>query len=302
MDFTTVIMYLKDLFATIMVLLMMLSPAFEGNGVAYQAERPDELITSFAVVSDIHVETNNPKVYEKLSDVLYGIKAGEDISTVVYTGDNVMNGQVLEDVFFYTAVASMKPAENNIVVAGNHDFGNGDGDYEQLRKKYIFDNNFYLNNKIDREYYYKVIDGCYMIVLASEHGSPDNFSISQDQLDWLEGVLKQAQAEDAPIFVLAHFPVYTIKDHDYRTLAQLLAKYDTDLYLHGHYHNELKPSSFYNWHGVDCINVPRCTEVVDYEPGDGLVVEVYEDEVVVRGRDFIKGEWIDGMRYTYDIG
>ena len=102
MDFVTVITYLKDLFATIMILLTMLSPAFGGNGVAYEAEKPDELITSFVVVSDIHVETNQPKSYQNLNDVLYGIKAGKDIDTVIYTGDNVMNGQLLENFFFYT--------------------------------------------------------------------------------------------------------------------------------------------------------------------------------------------------------
>ena len=100
MDFTTVITFIKDMLLSVLTLLTMLSPA-TGRAETFVAERPDDLITSFAVVSDIHVETNNPASYQNLSDVLYGIKAGEDIDTVVYTGDNVMNGQVLEDLFFY---------------------------------------------------------------------------------------------------------------------------------------------------------------------------------------------------------
>ena len=64
MDITTGLTYLKDLLATFMTLLMMMSPAFGGNGSAYTAKDPDKLITSFAVVSDIHVETNNPEAYE----------------------------------------------------------------------------------------------------------------------------------------------------------------------------------------------------------------------------------------------
>ena len=108
-----------------------------GDAKSYSAERPDELITSFAVVSDIHVETNNPKVYQKLSDVLYGIKAGKDIDAVIYTGDNVMNGQILESLFFYSAVRGVMPAENNFVITGNHDLGNGEGDYNTFHDRFI---------------------------------------------------------------------------------------------------------------------------------------------------------------------
>ena len=47
------------------------------------------------------------------------------------------------------------------------------------------------------------------------------------------------------------------------------------------------------------MDLARSTEVVDYEPGDGIVVEVYEDEVVVKGRNFITGEWLEGLEYRY---
>ena len=57
--------------------------------------------------------------------------------------------------------------------------------------------------------------------------------------------------------------------------------------------------NFYNSYGIDCINLPRITEITSYEAGDGIVVEVYEDEIVVRTRDFIKGEWVEDLRYTY---
>ena len=104
---------------------------------------------------------------------------------------------------------------------------------------------------------------------------------------------------DAPVFVFNHHPLYYLKGVESDALAKLLSGYDRLLYIHGHIHDELGADNFENQGGVDTINLPRSTEVVDYEPGDGIVVEVYEDEIVVRGRDFIKGEWIDGLRYTY---
>lgn len=299
MTISTVLVYLKGLIATVMSLLMMLSPYFSSEVETYTAERPDELIASFAVVSDVHVETNTPQTINNLNGMLKGIKAGENIDATIFTGDNVMNGQVLENLFFYTAVRGVMPAENNFVITGNHDLGNGEGDYNQFRTNFILNNGLFLSNFISELYYYRVVNGCYMIFLSSEDLCVGDYVISDEQMEWLENVLEEAKAANAPILVFNHHPIYLIRDRDYRSLALLLQKYDNLLYFHGHYHNELDAENFYEWHGVDCINLPRVTESNEFEPGDGVIVELYENEIVVRGRDFIKGEWIEGLRYTY---
>ncbi len=309
MDLTTVIIYLKDLFATVMTLLMMISPFSSAQGVPYTAENPDELITSFAVVSDIHVETNNPTAYNNLKEVLEGIKAGEDIDTVVYTGDNVMNGQLLESVFFYSAVRGVKPAENNFVVQGNHDYGNSDGDFEKLRKNYLVNNALYLGNVIEKDYYYRVVNGVYMICLASEDITTEDFMMTRAQLEWLESVLKEAEEAGAPVFVFAHFPLrylnndgYSYSEVEGAELGALLADYGVELYVHGHIHNNIDGmDNFYNSYGVKCVNLCRVTETVEYEPGDGIVIEVYEDDFRVRVRDFIKGEWNETLSFTHPV-
>lgn len=299
MDFTTVFTFIKDALLSLLTLLMMLSPATKGDVEAYSAERPDDLITSFAVVSDIHVETNNPASYDNFSDVLHGLKAGEDIDAVIYTGDNVMNGQVTEDFLFYNALKFMRPAKHNLVVVGNHDVGNGEGDYDSLRKKFIANNALFLGNINKTDYYYKVINGCYMIVLSTEDNSASSFTMTEEQLEWLENVLKEAKEDNAKVFVFSHFPIRYLRNIAPDRLAGLLTEYSCELYVHGHIHDHLGRDNFYTSYGVDCINLPRVTETTDYDAGDGIVVEVYEDEIVVRGRDFISGEWIDGLRYSY---
>ncbi len=302
MDITTVIIFIKQVISTFLTLLMMFSPSFGSNGVPYEAEKPDELIASFAVVSDIHVETNHPETYNNFKDVLEGIKAAEYLDAVVYTGDNVMNGQLLENYFFYSAVKAAMPAENNFVITGNHDLGNGDGDYNKFRNNFIFNNKFFLGNNITEVYYYKVINGCYMIFLSSEDLSVNDYVISDKQMEWLRGILDEAQKANAPIFVFNHHPINLIRDRDSKELALLLQEYDNLLYLHGHYHNELGADNFYELYNIDCINLPKATEYVEFEPGKGIIVEVYEYELVVRSRDFIKGEWIDELVYRYPLG
>lgn len=300
MEITTVVTFIKDMLATFLIMLTMISPASLGNKVVeYEAQNPEELVMSFAAVSDIHVETNHPEAYKNFSDVLHGIKAYKNLDAAAYLGDNVMNGQALESIFFYMGLRGVMTDETNLVAIGNHDSGNGDGDYYQLTKNFINNNRFFLENNIEKQYYYKVVNGCYMIVMASEDPAAQNLAVSQDQFAWLEGVLNEAAEKNAPIFVLNHFPVFYGENAN--QLMDLLNNYDNLLYLHGHVHNDLGTDNFTTRNGVNCINLPRCTETTEYEAGDGVIVEVYENEVVVRGRDFIKGEWIEELVYTYPL-
>ncbi len=301
MDFTTVITYLKELFATVMVLVNLLLPCGDkASADTYEALKPDELIASFVVVSDVHVETNQPESYGYLSQVLKGIKAGEDVDAVIYTGDNVMNGQALENALFYSAVRAAGASENNFVLAGNHDLGNSAGDYEKLLKDFILSNRLYLGENVGKGYYYRVVNGCYIICLVSEETSTWKFDMSEEQFTWLEGVLQEAEAADAPIFVFNHFPV-NYDGNATERLVELLNEYDADLFVHGHYHDHpIYAGNFYNWGGVDSVNMTRPTERTLFDPGEGIVIEVYEDEFVVRVRNFITGEWKEDLVYTYE--
>ncbi len=300
MDISTVFAFIKQVAATVSILFSMIfSPAATTSELTYEAERPDELIMSFSVVSDVHVETNNPDAYGAFANLIKGIKAGKNHSAAVFLGDNVMNGQLIENLFFYTGVRAVNPAEHNLVAIGNHDLGNGNGDYEKLRKNYLNNNSIFLGNKLENTYYCKIINGCYMVFLASEGLSVNDFVMSEAQLEWLKGVLKEADEAGAPIFIFNHHPINYINGMDENTLSDLFVQYDNLLYIHGHTHNRLDSDNFYTRGGVNCICLPRSTEIVDYGPGDGIVVEVYENEILVRGRNFINGEWIDGLVYTH---
>lgn len=299
MDLVSILNYLKGLIPTILTLLMMISPAFGGEGAVYTAERPDELVASFAVVSDTHVETNNDKSFDAFRNLLEGIKGGEDVDAAVYLGDNVMNGQLLENLFFYLGVRGVSPADNNFVVMGNHDIGNGNGSFAELKNSFVGNNRLFLGNDVGEGYYYRVINGCYMIFLASEDLTVNTCVMTEAQLSWLKEVLDKAEGEDAPVIVFNHHPLYALEGVEYNALARLLGNYDDVVYLYGHTHLPLTADRFKVEGGIPTIGLSRSTEVVDYEPGDGVVVEVYEDELVVRGRNFITGEWLEGLSYTY---
>ena len=308
MDFSKVYVFIRDIFLTIGILITMFSPFTDRSGVPYEAENADELVMSMSVVSDTHVERLNPTSFQYFYEILKNIKAGEDVDAVAYLGDNVMNSQYFEDTIFYSALKKVKPAENQYVIAGNHDLGLGDLDYEASCKEFITNNNLYLGNKIDKTYYYKIVNGCYIIALASEDETTQGLHMSDAQIEWMKGVLEEAKAANAPVIVLNHFPIHEFggvdsngNPRDNRELAWILNKYDKVIYLYGHRHYKLTSDSFKNWQNVNAINLPRVTEYFEYEPGDGIVIEVYNDHYLVKGRNFVKGEWIDGLTFKYDF-
>ena len=301
MDISSVITYLQELLATFLVFLTIISPAFGNKGAKYEAENPEELVASFVVLSDIHVETDQPESYTYLYKTLEGVKAGEQVDAVIYTGDSVMNGQVLENFFFYNAVKAIKPSKNNFVLTGNHDLGNSSGDYNQLLKRFINDNKMYLGEDVGKGYYYRVVNGCYIICLTSEEESTWKLTMSEEQFTWLEGVLKEAKAADAPIFVFNHFPIRYEGNASAR-LTQLLNDYDADLFVHGHYHDHpIYSGNFYDHQGINSINMTRPTEMTHFDPGEGIVIEVYKKEFVVKVRNFITGEWKEDLTHRYEF-
>lgn len=300
---------LTKLISKVLTILMLFLSLTSGAGVAHEAKKPDELKTTFSVLSDCHIEgldkeftfIDTYKVFSRILDDASKMEGGNDAA--VFLGDNTMNGQHIENLLFFGAVDTVKPAEKIIVAAGNHDLSNGEGTYEEFKQRFLGYNNAFFTDGIAEPYFYNIVDGSYIICLSSEDATVDTMYLSDTQLEWLRGLLDEASAAGAPIFVMAHHPATYLEGRDVYDLVDLLNDYDNLLYFCGHTHEEFSESSVYTVGGVNCINLPRCTEYKSegYDTGIGAQVEVYEDEVVVRIRDFYDGKWVEGAEYTYAI-
>lgn len=292
--------FVKHVFATVLTLILLPISFMAPPTDSYEAKNPDSLITSFTVLSDIHIEGNNYPTFREYSEILKDVHNSEDNDTLVFLGDNTMNGQNIESLFFYGALKAAKPADNIILAAGNHDFGNGTGGYEGFKAKFLRYANF-VGCDIDSPYYYKVIDGCYFIVLASESDTVNGVDLSDTQLQWLKEVLEEAKEGGKPIFVFDHHPVHYIENGASDKLSSILDDYDNLYFFCGHTHFPLDESSVSTIDGVLCVNIPKSTEhaIEGYETGIGAVVEVYENEVLLRWRDFDDSTWVEGYEYSF---
>ena len=272
-----------------------------GAGQGFTALDSEEIKLNFTVLSDCHIEGNNSTTYRTFAKILKDVESSEtENDAIVFLGDNTMNGQEIESLFFYGAVNNVKPASQVINVLGNHDIGNGEGDYEELLSRYVGYSNTFFELDVEKPYYYKVINGCYFVVLATEKQTVNTAFISNEQYEWLRGVLDEAAEENAPIFVFNHYPIYYLEG-DANALWEILEDYNNLLYFCGHTHFQMSEASFSNYNGVDTIWLPKATESVDYEEQVGVQVEVYETEIVVRARNYYSGEWLENLEYTYEI-
>ena len=291
----------KNFILTFWTLLSLIFSSAPISEAAYKAQDPDSLVMSFSLVSDAHIETTNSDVYKSFTTLLRSIKAGEDHDAAIFLGDNVMNGQGIESFLFYSAVKQIAPAQYNLVALGNHDVGNGEGDYEEMVRRFLECNTEKLDNPIEKPYYYRVIEGCYFIFLATEELTVNSCVISREQLDWLKATLIEAEAANAPIFVFNHHPIGRVEGEVGDELIELLGKHEDLIYFCGHTHMELTDYSFRSSYGINCVYLPRVMESDEYDAGIGVVVEVYESEILVRARNFITGRWLDDLSYTYQL-
>lgn len=260
---------------------------------AWDVEDPDACRLHFSIVSDIHVEGNNAMRYKVFARSLQDIqksKSGND--AILFLGDNTMNGYFGENVLFHGVVRAVLRGENVMTVLGNHDVGNGQGDYDKKLSDWLLFSNAFFGRDLDKPCYVEEINGYTFIVLGLDV-----------QLDWLQNALDAADG-DKPVFIFAHLPLQRSDmqgDSDTDSLSAMLARYgaDHDVFCFvGHTHMDLTTYSFRSYNGYKQVYLPRLTELVgdkDNEPtkrtGDGVEVEVYDDELVVRGRNFFYGEW-----------
>ncbi len=287
------------------ITVFMLIPVGQGNTQQYDVSSPEDCRLNFSVLSDSHIEGNNFSRYKVFANSLQNVKknkSGND--AVVFLGDNTMNCQNIENLLFHGAVSMILGGEKILPVMGNHDLGNGEGDYETLQNRWYDYTEAFFGRELEHPYYYEVIDGYYFIVLGMESHEVHEMYISDEQYNWLEGVLAEAAKSDKPVFVFSHYPADDVVDINGELstrLADILAGFNREHSVFsfvGHTHMPLY--LFWSFHdeGYPEIYLPRLTqlagngdnEIYD-ESGVGVEVEVYDGEVIVRGRNFYKGEW-----------
>ena len=295
-----------------------------------------EPLYEFQVVTDTHVTDKSAHLHSKHFDGMLRDVAdiSPDSKALVIIGDITDNGFEDEYKNVLSIYNSISGVPTMLWAIGNHDLGLASGDYERQKDLFL------KYSEAENVYYDKWIGGAHFIFLGDEEidtvRGTDAY-ISNTQFSWLEEKLAEDYVPGRPIFVFMHQSIYntvagSLKGQDWDgignygrrdnadvRLMEILAEYPEAIYFTGHSHWELNSEqnmyaatdemcTAFNAASVGYLwtsygDAPITGEYYNDSKGgsQGFYIEVYEDKVLVLGRDFEEKEWMPSAMYCVDL-
>lgn len=287
-------------------------------GHSVKAVEPPNL--QMAVMSDVHINSKdlNNHFKQALTDLS---RIAPNYDTIAIVGDMTDTGIESDYQSFKQILNAYKnPSAEQVLSMGNHEYfesyidKNSTVTDDMLQARFMNDS----DEPLSSIYYDKWIKGYHFISLAGERsprsllnyesmypGAKDWAYISDQQYQWLEQTLAINASSNKPIFVFLHQPITNTvygsinwgAGFDSERLLAILQKYPQVILFSGHSHYLLDhPKSIYQ-DGFTMVN----TSSVDYtwyEGGwvpnhsQGFLVNVYNNRVELKGREFSNGTWI----------
>lgn len=269
----------------------------------------------FQVLSDLHINAEKTHYTEHLIAALDDIaKLSPDSKAIFCVGDNTDRG-VQEDYDLLARILESVDVRLPPIrfAIGNHDMIYGTNYEEQVK---LFTDNL----KAPSVYYAGSVGDSHYIVLGSDTIVGEG-TIGKEQLVFLESELASVNKEK-PVFIFLHQPLidtvsgslYSIDpDIQYwygvrptgKQVRSILKKYPNAILFTGHTHwsfemyqpllyGEGKDVTFANAASVGYLWSDEDTSIGGSE---GYYVVVYEDYVLLRGREYTEGKWCAAAQF-----
>ena len=269
---------------------------------------------SFGALSDVHI------VYTTAADdfkkALTYLNDSEDVAFVCICGDLTVNGTAEELSQYKAIVDSHSPDTPVYAIAGNHESYDGTPVTTDKIQPYTWQPLYYSFTHGNDVF---IMCGCYT-------ATPGNI-FTTEELQWLYETLETNRNKRC--FVFQHiFPwgdsgnannAYAYGDLFAGTkgdvFKSLMQHYKNTVFFHGHSHmkfdlQELDEKANYSEaFGYRSVHIPSLAVPRDIDDGtlldiyadsEGYVVDVYENGIHLRGRDFVKGEFLPIASYWLD--
>ncbi|WP_248927315.1 metallophosphoesterase family protein [Paenibacillus hamazuiensis] len=285
---------------------------------------PEPLLSMF-LLSDLHISVSESSMTEKLHWALKDVTDFESkVEAIVLGGDLTDFGRASDYKLLKSVLDkyTLPPVHANL---GNHDYYdvwlNKDGQFStdtvpngktdaQSRQRFM---EFFGYGKPYNDVW---INGVHLIMVSQEAYYQEKPEVgegawySDEQLAWLQETMK-AHADGKPALIFIHQPLPAL-GMDGRThqlirateFRNILKPYKNVFVLSGHTHRNFVGESHYNkdntFHWFNNASVGR-TRSSSGSVAQGMYIQVYEDRVVVRGREFSNRSWIDEANWTVSL-
>jgi 3',5'-cyclic AMP phosphodiesterase CpdA len=291
---------------------------------------PNAPLFSYMILSDLHISLDDPNTIKHLKEALDDIKHFESkVETIVITGDITEYGREKDYKEFRKVLSAYKlpPIYANM---GNHDY------YDVwIDKNGAFNRETFPNGKtdaqsrerfqqffgLDKPYSEAYVNGYQILLLSQEAYQQERPEVgegawySDEQLNWLKQRLAQNKT-GKPVFVMIHQPLPPVgsdgRSHQLipaNKFREILKPYPNVFVFCGHRHQDFQNGSphyqketFHLFHNSSVGRVlNRNYQNAAKEKAQGLYVQVYQDRVVLRGREFPKRQWLDEANWTIPL-
>jgi hypothetical protein len=197
-------------------------------------------------------------------------------------------------------------------------FPNGETEQMSIEK-------FKKAHNLKSVYYDLWIENAHFIILGPEkyrqslgNNIGDSCYMSDEQINWLDQKLKENKEENQVNFIISHIPLpkeeakIDMKEEaiviQYEKVKNVLKNYKNIVLFSGHTHYKLDPKeSIYEEDGVTYINNSTISKPINSKTGEltdgseGLYIEVYDDNISVKGLDFKNKIWIKDINYKINV-
>lgn len=269
---------------------------------------------SFGALSDIHI------VYDTAASdfqaALTYLNNDIDVAFTCICGDLTDDGTAAQLAKYKTVVDTYSADTPVYAIAGNHE--NYDGTPVTTEKIQPYTGQpFYYSFEHGNDVY--IMCGCYKATAGS--------IFTTEELQWLYETLEANRNKRC--FVFEHIFPWDDSGNANSSYAygnlfagtqgdvfkSLMTHYKNTVFFHGHSHlkfylqEEDRKANYSEALGYRSVHIPSLSvprDIVDgtltniYADSEGYVVDVYEDGIHLRGRDFVKGEYLPIASYWLD--
>ena len=185
------------------------------------------LLFSFALLTDTHISSSNPRPMEDLQRSIADINQNPNIEFVVVTGDLTENGD-------RASIEAIKAALDQLRVpyyaaSGNHETTWSESGVMDFTRVFGDSRFAFSHNGM----YFIGFNSGPVIRMADGHVAPQDIAWLKHNLDSV------SKAGDAPIFVFTHYPLKNGDVDNWYDVTDVLRQHNVQCIMGGHYHRNL---------------------------------------------------------------
>ena len=269
---------------------------------------------SFGALSDVHYPYDTAP--EDFHRALTYLNDTEDVAFTCICGDLTSEGTDTELTAYKNAVSTYSPNTPVYAMCGNHDV-----------RSNLMDS---MQNYTGKPNYFSINYGNDVFIFVGNVADWTTAVLSNAELQWLYETLEANRNKRC--FLFEHIRptngcgnalgLYQRSTTDWggttgAVFESLLTHYKNVVFFHGHSHLKFylqkydKLANYDNIRGVHSVHIPSLAVPRDdvnwdgkaddvYAASEGCVVDVYENGIHLRGRDFVKEEFLPIASYWLD--